>query len=57
MKKTKTEEQKIEAIKALYEVVRVNFEEVYTQMGKTLVSLAEAAKEIDLEELNSDEEA
>lgn len=34
MRKQQTEEQKIEAIKAMYEVVRESFMEAYTDMGK-----------------------
>lgn len=45
MKDTRTEEQKIEAIKAMYEVVRESFMEAYTEMGTTIAGIADALKE------------
>lgn len=45
MRKQQTEEQKIEAIKAMYEVVRESFMEACTEMGKTIAGLADALKE------------
>lgn len=39
------EEQKIEAIKALYDAIGKSFAEVYTEMGKAIANLANAPKE------------
>lgn len=39
-----TEEQKIEAIKAVYEVARENVTEAYTEMGKTIASIADVLR-------------
>ena len=40
-----TEEQKIEAIKAVYEAARESFMEAYTEMGKTIAAVADVLKE------------
>jgi len=45
MRKQQTEEQKIEAIKAMYEVVRESFMEAYTDMGKTIAAIADVLRE------------
>lgn len=47
MKDTRTEEQKIEAIKALYEAVRESVTSAYAEMGKTIASIADVLREID----------
>lgn len=47
MWKIQTEEQKIEAIKAVYEAVREGFMEAYAEMGKTIAGLADILKEVD----------
>nr|DAW70274.1 MAG TPA: hypothetical protein [Caudoviricetes sp.] len=45
MKDTRTEEQKIEAIKAMYEVVAKSFAEAYTDMGNTIAAIADVLRE------------
>ena len=45
MRDTRTEEQKIEAIKAMYEVVRESLMEAYTDMGKTIAGIADVLRE------------
>lgn len=40
-----TEEQKIEAIKAVYEAARESFMEAYTDMGKTIAAIADVLRE------------
>lgn len=47
MWKTKNEEQKIEAIKAVYESIRESVTDAYTEMGKTLASIADVMREAD----------
>lgn len=47
MRNTQTEEQKIEAIKALYEAVRESFMDAYAEMGKTIAGIADILKEAD----------
>lgn len=49
-KQTQTEEQKIEAIKAVYEAVRESLMEAYAEMGKTLAGLADILRGADLKE-------
>lgn len=43
--KKMTEEQKIEAIKAVYEAARQSFMEAYTDMGKTIAGIADVLRE------------
>lgn len=45
MRNTQTEEQKIEAIKAMYEVVGKSFAEAYAEMGKTIAGIADVLRE------------
>ena len=45
MRDTRTEEQRVEAIKAMYKVVGKSFTEAYTEMGKTIAAIAEVLKE------------
>ena len=40
-----TEEQKIEALKVMYEVVGKSFAEAYAEMGKKIAGIADALKE------------
>lgn len=47
MRNMQTEEQKIEAIKALYEAIRENFMDAYTEMGKAIAGIADVLKEAD----------
>lgn len=45
MKDTRTEEQKIEAIKAVYEAVGKGIIDAYTEMEKTIAGIADVLRE------------
>lgn len=47
MKSMQTEEQKVEAIKAVYEAIRESFMDAYAEMGKTIAGIADVLKETD----------
>lgn len=47
MKSMQTEEQKVEAIKAVYEAIRESFMDAYAEMEKTIAGIADVLKETD----------